>query len=122
MAWVLSTRGLVALALHLEPEAGAAAIAERLGLSERRVQQVIAELLGAGQIRRIGLASRGRYAIVPEAPLREPAFLADVTLGEWLALQPGLPKGRGSRMGRRRARLAPAQGGRPSIGANGSSD
>jgi hypothetical protein len=89
VAWVLSTRGLVALALYLEPDGGAASIADRLGLSERRVQQVIAELLRAGQIRRVGLASRGRYAIVPDAPLGEPAFLADVTLGEWLALQPG---------------------------------
>ncbi|MDX6644957.1 MAG: hypothetical protein QOK40_684 [Miltoncostaeaceae bacterium] len=106
MAWVLSTRGLVALALHLEPDAGAGAIAVRLGLSERRVQQVIAELLGAGQIRRVGLASRGRYAIVPEAPLREPAFLADVTLGEWLALQPGSTP---VRAGRRRPRPARAR-------------
>jgi hypothetical protein len=99
MAWVLSTRGLVALALHREPSAGAAAIAERLGLSERRVQQVIAELLGAGQIRRVGPASRGRYAIVPDAPLREPGLLADVTLGDWLAAQPVAA----ARGGRRRA-------------------
>jgi hypothetical protein len=106
VAWVLSTRGLVALALHLEPDAGAAAIAVRLGLSERRVQQVIAELLRAGQIRRVGLASRGRYAIVPEAPLREPAFLSDVTLGEWLALQPG---GGAVRAGGRRPRHARAR-------------
>jgi len=106
MAWVLSTRGLVALALHLEPESGAASIAVRLGLSERRVQQVIAELLRAGQIRRVGLASRGRYAIVSDAPLGEPAFLADVTLGEWLAVQPG---GRALRTARRRPRHAGAR-------------
>jgi hypothetical protein len=106
VAWVLSTRGLVALALHLEPDAGAATIAGRLGLSERRVQQVIAELLRAGQIRRVGLASRGRYAIVQEAPLGEPAFLADVTLGEWLAVQPG---GSAARAGRRHPRHARAR-------------
>jgi hypothetical protein len=88
MGGLLSTRGRVLLAIHRYPQARPGAIASMLGVSERRVQQVVRELLASGQLRRLGSAWSGRYAVVPEAAVDDGQLFANVSLGEWLAAQP----------------------------------
>lgn len=59
-------------------------IAERVGITERAVQTVVADLVEAGYVRRTRHGRRNRYTINLEGPLRLP-LEQEHTIGELLA-------------------------------------
>lgn len=59
-------------------------IAERVGITERAAQSIIADLVACGYVTRTREGRRNRYAINPKGPLRHP-LQADHTIGELLA-------------------------------------
>ncbi|MCU1369544.1 MAG: hypothetical protein JWO77_738 [Ilumatobacteraceae bacterium] len=66
----ITSHFLVLLCLAEDPEARVAEVAERLQLTERRVQTITAELLEAGYLQKVRVGRRNRYAIDREMPLR----------------------------------------------------
>jgi predicted transcriptional regulator len=67
-----------------EPDIRGRDIAERVGITERAAQSIIADLVACGYVTRTREGRRNRYAIVPEGRLRHP-LQADHTIGELLA-------------------------------------
>jgi len=47
-------------------------IAERVGITERAAQAIVADLVAAGYVIRTRDGRRNRYEVVPTAPLRHP--------------------------------------------------
>ncbi len=47
-------------------------IAERVGITERAAQAIIADLVGAGYVRRVKVGRRNHYEINPDLPVRHP--------------------------------------------------
>lgn len=60
-------------------------IAERVGITERAAQAIIADLVDAGYVTRTREGRRNRYTINPDGPLRHPVE-QDRTVGELLAM------------------------------------
>ena len=56
-------------------------VAVRVGITERAVQRIIAELESAGYLSRLKEGRRNRYRIHPDQPLRHP-LESDHTVGE----------------------------------------
>lgn len=81
----LSNHGHVLVAIARDPQARVRDLAERVGITERAVQQIIAELVGQGFVVRTKTGRRNRYEIVEGAHLRHP-LEAGVTLGRFLPL------------------------------------
>lgn len=61
---------LVLLCLAEDPDARMADVAERLELTERRVQTIASELLAAGYLEKTRVGRRNRYLINRDMPLR----------------------------------------------------
>jgi DNA-binding IclR family transcriptional regulator len=68
----LSSHGLVLLAVASDPSATQRAIAAAVGITERAVQRLIADLVDAGYLRRIAEGRRNRYELVEGPRLRHP--------------------------------------------------
>lgn len=68
-----------------EPDIRGRDIAERVGITERAAQSIIADLVAAGYVTRTREGRRNRYAINPEGRLRHP-LQADHTIGELLTV------------------------------------
>jgi len=66
----ITSHFLVLLCLAEDSEARMSDVAERLDLTERRVQAIAAELLEAGYLEKIRVGRRNRYLINREMPLR----------------------------------------------------
>lgn len=66
----ITSHFLVLLSLSEDPEARVADVAERLQLTERRVQTITSELLDAGYLQKVKVGRRNRYVINREMPLR----------------------------------------------------
>ncbi|MGN6695033.1 MAG: helix-turn-helix transcriptional regulator [Aquihabitans sp.] len=66
----ITSHFLVLLCLAEDPEARMADVAERLDLTERRVQTIATELLEAGYLEKTRVGRRNRYLINREMPLR----------------------------------------------------
>lgn len=81
----LSNHGHVLVAIARDPRARVRDLAERVGITERAVQQIIAELVAQGFVVRTKAGRRNRYEIVEDAHLRHP-LEAGVTLGQFLPL------------------------------------
>ncbi len=66
-------------------------IAERVGITERAAQGIIADLVRAGYVTRTRVGRRNRYDINPGLPLRHPLQQTHA-IGELLGLLSGTPR------------------------------
>lgn len=60
-------------------------VAVRVGVTERAVLRIVAELEQGGVLQRVREGRRNRYLLIPDAPLRHPVE-AHCTVGELLAV------------------------------------
>lgn len=68
----LSNHGHVLIALGREPDARIRDIAEVVGITERAVQNILADLCSAGYVAKERLGRRNHYELHPEEPMRHP--------------------------------------------------
>ena len=68
----LSNHAHVLLLLAKEPEIRLRDVAERVGITERAVQRIVADLEQGRYIERVRTGRRNRYKVHPEMPLRHP--------------------------------------------------
>ena len=68
----LSNHSHVLICLARDPDARLRDVAARVGITERAVQGIVADLEAAGALTRTRDGRRNRYAIDPAAPLRHP--------------------------------------------------
>jgi DNA-binding transcriptional ArsR family regulator len=72
-AWTfLSNHAHVLLLLARDPEIRLRDVSERVGITERAVQRIVADLEAAHYIERERQGRRNRYRVHPEMPLRHP--------------------------------------------------
>lgn len=70
-AWTfLSNHAHVLLCIAHEPEARLREVAHRVGITERAVQRIVADLEEAGYLSRSREGRRNRYKVHPNLPLR----------------------------------------------------
>lgn len=79
----LTNHAHVLVCIAEEPDVRGRDIAERVGITERAAQSIIADLVEAGYVTRTREGRRNRYAIDPQAHLRHP-LQQDHTIGELL--------------------------------------
>lgn len=73
VAWTfLSNHGHVLLCIAREPEIRLRDVATRVGITERAVQRIVADLEHGGYLSRAREGRRNRYELHPERPLRHP--------------------------------------------------
>ena len=85
-AWTfLTNHARVLLCLAEEPDLRLREAAERIGITERAVQRIVADLEEAGVVTRLREGRRNHYTIHEDAPLRHPSD-AHVTVGDLLRL------------------------------------
>jgi DNA-binding IclR family transcriptional regulator len=71
--WTLLTgHGHVLVAIAREPEARLRDISVRVGLTERSVQLIVADLVGAGYLVRHRVGRRNHYTVNPDSAFRHP--------------------------------------------------
>ena len=87
----LSNHGHVLVALARDPEARMREVAEAVGITERAVQQIVADLVDQGYLLKEKVGRRNRYQVVRGAHFRH-ELEAGVTLGDFLDLV--VPEGR----------------------------
>ena len=68
----LSNHAHVLLLLAKEPEIRLRDVAERVGITERAVQRIVADLEHGRYVERVRTGRRNRYKVHPEMPLRHP--------------------------------------------------
>jgi DNA-binding IclR family transcriptional regulator len=68
----LSNHAHVLLLLAKEPEIRLRDVADRVGITERAVQRIVADLEQGLYIERVRTGRRNRYKVHPEMPLRHP--------------------------------------------------
>jgi hypothetical protein len=89
-AWtVLTNHSPVLICLDIVPEATLREVANSVGITERAVQRIVADLEAEGILIRVKQGRRNCYQIQKDIPLRH-AIEAHRTIGELIAL--GLPK------------------------------
>jgi len=72
-SWTFLTRHAhVLLCLAMDPEARMRNMAEMVGITERAVQKIIADLEEGGYLTRSRNGRRNRYVLHPHQPLRHP--------------------------------------------------
>ena len=89
-AWTfLTNHAHVLLCIAREPEVRMRDVAQLVGITERAVQRIVAELEEAGYLERIRQGRRNRYQVRTDLPLRHPierhervSSLIDLVLGE----------------------------------------
>jgi DNA-binding MarR family transcriptional regulator len=81
----LTNHSHVLICLAREPELRLRDVAEKVGITERAVQRIVAELEESGAITRERDGRRNRYAVHPEARLRHP-IEAHRTIADLIAL------------------------------------
>lgn len=91
----LSNHGHVLLCVAREPEILLREVAERVGITERAVQRIVADLEQGGYLSRVREGRRNRYEVHAELPLRHPVeahrevrVLLDLILGPGVAKSP----------------------------------
>ena len=68
----LTNHAHVLVCLAADPEARLRDVAERVGITERAVQGIVADLEAAGVVTRVRAGRRNHYTIHGERPLRHP--------------------------------------------------
>ena len=81
----LSNHGHVLLCIAQDPDVRGRHIAERVGITERAVQGIIADLVDAGYVTRAKVGRRNRYTINSDLPLRHP-LEREHAVGQLIAL------------------------------------
>lgn len=72
-AWTfLTNHAHVLLCIAREPEARMRDVATLVGITERAVQRIVADLEGAGYVARVRHGRRNRYEVRGDLPLRHP--------------------------------------------------
>ena len=71
---VLTNHGNVLLFIASEPTARARDIAERVGITERAAQRIVADLIADGYLKRTKIGRRNRYEVNRRGHLRHPLF------------------------------------------------
>lgn len=79
----LTNHSHVLVCLAEEPDIRGRDIAQRVGITERAAQAIIADLVAGGYVTRVREGRRNRYEIHPDEPLRHP-LEQDHTIGELL--------------------------------------
>src|SRR5438270_10838665 len=72
--WFLSNHGNVLLCIARDPDARTRDIAERVGITERAAQRIVADLIAEGYVERTKVGRRNRYEINRHGHLRHPLF------------------------------------------------
>ncbi|WP_432133843.1 MULTISPECIES: helix-turn-helix transcriptional regulator [unclassified Streptomyces] len=80
----LTNHARVLIALARDPEARGRDVADLIGITERAVQLIVADLEAAGYLTRTRVGRRNRYTIDPTVGLRHPTE-ADRPVGDLLA-------------------------------------
>lgn len=79
--WVfLTNHAHVLLSIARDPQARARDIAERVGITERATQRILAELIAGGYVTRNKVGRRNHYKINVDGHLRHPLF-RDLSIG-----------------------------------------
>ncbi len=81
---VLSNHGMVLFHLAANPQLTQRELSDALGITERRVAQIVKDLATADMIRIERRGSRNYYEVNPDAPLRHPT-LAHIPLRRIIA-------------------------------------
>jgi DNA-binding MarR family transcriptional regulator len=81
----LTNHAHVLLCIARDPESRARDIAERVGITERATQRILADLIADSYVTRTKVGRRNRYTIDPQGHLRHPA-LRDLSIGPILEL------------------------------------
>lgn len=79
----LTNHAQVLVCIAEEPDVRGRDIAERVGITERAAQSIVADLVEAGYVTRTRDGRRNRYAVNQDGRLRHP-LQADHTIGELL--------------------------------------
>jgi DNA-binding IclR family transcriptional regulator len=69
----LTNHGVVLLCLAADPGQRLRDVAAAVGVTERAVQRIVADLEEAGYLTRTRVGRRNRYELHPELPMRHPA-------------------------------------------------
>lgn len=81
----LSNHGHVLVALARDPDARTRDIADAVGITERAVQQIVADMVAHGHVVKDKVGRRNRYRVVRGSHFRH-ALEAGVTLGAFVDL------------------------------------
>jgi len=81
----LTNHGHVLICIANDPGIRGRDIAERVGITERAAQAIVADLVAAGYVRRTRIGRRNHYEIDPDRPLRHPVE-HDHRIGELLSV------------------------------------
>jgi predicted ArsR family transcriptional regulator len=101
--WVfLSNHAHVLLCIARDPDSRTRDIAERVGITERGTQRIVAELIAEGYLKRTKIGRRNQYEINRHGHLRHPVFNS-FEIGPLLDIL-NTADGAGPRTGRRGAR------------------
>lgn len=87
----LSNYGHVLVSLARNPDARMRDMADAVGITERAVQQIVAELIEQGHLRKVKVGRRNRYQVVRSSHLRH-ELESHVTVGDFLGLLVGPPQ------------------------------
>lgn len=68
----LTNHAHVLLCIAADPDARGRDLAERVGITERSAQSIVADLVDAGYLTRERVGRRNRYRLHPDLPLRHP--------------------------------------------------
>ena len=86
----LSNHAHVLLCIAQEPEVRLREVADRVGITLRAVQRIVADLENGGYLSRVREGRRNRYELYPDRPFRHPVEAhRDVSLLLDLILGPG---------------------------------
>lgn len=97
-AWTyLTNHSHVLICLAEDPNARLRDVAARIGITERAVQMIVADLEAAGVLIRYKEGRRNRYKLSPDQPLRHPVE-AHSTVGDLLAMVDTHPGARESEL------------------------
>lgn len=89
----LTNHAHVLVLIEADPEIKLRDVAVRVGITERAVQRIVADLEAAGVLERTREGRRNRYTVYPKQPLRHP-IEAHRTVGDLLALINSVSRGR----------------------------
>ena len=92
----METHGVVLFFIASSPDVTIREMSTALGLTERRISQVIRDLSDSEYITVKRVGRRNAYSVNPEANFRHPT-LSHIKLGSFMSLLQQMPKSNGTR-------------------------
>jgi len=86
----LTNHAHVLICIAQDPNARLRDVADRVGITERAAQRIVADLVEAGYVERSKEGRRNRYRLNPDLPLRHP-IEREHSIGEVIELLAGTP-------------------------------